>query len=400
LEVKLSNFFRKVPTTAVPIMLPEILRAALRSIEGKGIERFEKSLSEWLSVPEVVLVNKGTSAIYLILKALRELHPERDEVIYPAYTVPTLKLAFDRAGLKTRVCDIKRETFNLDPESLAGEVNSRTLAVIPVHMFGFPMELKEVFEVAGDGVAVIEDACQAPGASIGKRLVGSIAPSSIFSLCKGKNISTYGGGFAAFKDLKLAGMVRKEWEALPQAKAGLKMLIMLAAYSLAMRSGVYGPLYFIIKRFKSEELHQHLQVERFTGMQAELGEILLRRLEVFNSQRRASGMYLYEAFKEVEHILIPRIVRGSEPVFNHFPVVFLNDNDRQRAQTNLWQAGIDTARMYLRPNHHIYDLGYPRDAFPNSRLVAQGLVTLPTHPFVTIRDLEIMIDVIRGKSWK
>ena len=79
------------------------------------------------------------------------------------------------------------------------------------------------------------------------------------------------------------------------------------------------------------------------------------------------------------------------------PVVFLNKNDRDRAIKSLWDKGIDTARMYLKPNHHIYDLGYPVDAFPNSKLIADGLVTLPTHPFMTRRDLEIILDIV-GKE--
>lgn len=390
----MRNLFRKIPTTAVPIYLPEILRAVIKASDQDAVDHFEKRLAVWLGVSEVVLVNKGTTALYLILKALKRLHPHRDEVIYPDYTVPTLKLAFDQLELKTRVCDISRTTFNMDPRSLSEEITGKTLAVLPVHMFGFPMALDEVFNIAGDDIAVIEDACQAPGAKINGKLAGSIAPSSIFSLCKGKNFSVYSGGFAAFNDIELAGFVRAERDKLPEAKSGLKMVVLITLFALAMRPGVYGPLYPFIKRFKSEEVHQHFDALKFTSIQAALGDILLDKLEMINAQRRTNGLYLYEKLKDCSHILIPEIIDGADPVFNHFPVVFLNENDLKRAQSRLWEKGIDTARMYMRPNHHIYDLGYPSDAFPDSILIAKGLITLPSHPYMNQRDLGIISDII------
>ena len=230
------------------------------------------------------------------------------------------------------------------------------------------------------------------------KLVGTIASSAIFSLCKGKNFSTYSGGFAAFQDEELAELYHIEQAKLPRGDGGWKMALILMAFALAMRPGVYGPLYPLIQGFKSTEVHQDFKVFQFTGIQAALGRILLPKLEIFNSQRRANGMFLYQELKGKPHILLPEIIAGAEPVFTHLPVVFLNENDRDRAQRKLWNKGIDTARMYLYPNHHIYDLGYRRDEFPNSKVIADGLVTLPTHSFLTQRDLEIMVEVVGGKN--
>ncbi len=390
------SVFRKIPTTTVPIYIPEILRAVRGFSHQKTIDEFEKQLTSWLKVEDVVLVNKGTTALYLILKALKKLNPQRDEVIYPAYTVPTLKLAFDRLGLKTRCCDIHRKSLNMNPDNLENEVSAKTLAIIPVHMFGFPMRLEKVFEIAGGEIAVIEDACQAPGAKLDDKLVGSIAPMAIFSLCKGKNISTYQGGFAALQDRDIAELVRKERQKLPNSKSGLKSFVLMTLFALAMRPGIYGPLYPFIKSFKSEEVHQDFQALKYTGFQAALGKILLEKLEMINSQRRSFGLFLYEALEGLNHILIPEIVDGAKPVFNHMPVVFLNNKDREAVQKKLWDKGIDTARMYLKPNHHIYDLGYPKDAFPDAQIVAKGLVTLPSHPYMTQKDLEMIIETVKN----
>lgn len=359
------------------------------------IEAFERDIAGWLGVSDAVLVNKGTTALYLILKAMRRLRPGRDEVIYPAYTVPTLKLAFDELGLKTKVCDISRRTFNMDAASLKGELTSKTLAVIPVHMFGFPMRIDEIIEIAGEEVFVIEDAAQAPGAKLDDRFVGTFAGSAIFSLCKGKNISTFTGGFAAFKDVELAEIVRRERENLPESDGGLKMAMILTAFALATRPGVYGPLYPLIRRFKSEEVHTHFEAKKYTNLQAALGRMMIDKLDRINAQRKANGMFLYESFKGLKHILIPEIIAGAQPVFNHLPVVFLDDKRRERVQVKLWEKGIDTARMYMYPNHHIYDLGYPPECFPEATLVARGLVTLPTHSYMTQRDLDLIVKFVR-----
>ena len=392
-----GNYFRKIPTTAVPISIPDILRSISTSSQNDSIEKFERSLTEWLSVKDTILVNKGTTASYLMLKAMRERNPERDEVIYPAYTVPTLKLAFDKLGLKTKVCDVSSETFNMDAKSLAEALTDKTLAVFPVHMFGFPMNVEEIIGIAGKDIFVIEDACQAPGARIGDKFVGSFADHSFFSFCKGKNISTFTGGFAATKDAELGNRVREYRNELPHSKSGMKQYALMIAFALAMRPGVYGPLYQLIKKFKSEDVHQHFDALQYTPMQAELGGIQLEKLEVFNAQRRTNGMFLYEALRDMQHILIPKIIDDAKPVFNHMPVVFLNADDRSRAQKLLWDKGIDTARMYLYPNHHIYDLGYPKDSFPNSIEIAEGLVTFPTHSFMTRRDLELIVKIVGGK---
>lgn len=383
-----------MPATAVPITIPEVLRATTGIFSQEAIKRFEKSLVEWLSVSSVVLVNNSSTAIYLILKALKNMRPDRNEVVYPAYAFPSHKLAFDRVGLKTKICDVSLKTFNMDPASLAEAVGSKTLAIVPAHMFGFPMELDEVFRIAGKEMAVIEDACQAAGARLKDKFVGSIAPSSIFSLCKGMNISTLSGGFAVFNDTELAQMVRAERDELPKQRGGVKLLLRLMAFALSMRPGVYGTFYPIVKRIESEDVNHHFDAVQYTHLQAALGEILIKKLDVINAQRRVNGMFLYEVLKDMNHILIPRMVEGGEPVFNHMPVVFLNEKDRQRAQARLREVGIETSRMYLRPNHHIFDLGYPRESFPQAALVAAGLVALPTHPFLTRRDLELMVKIV------
>jgi len=85
-----------------------------------------------------------------------------------------------------------------------------------------------------------------------------------------------------------------------------------------------------------------------------------------------------------------------QPAFNRLPVVFRDLSKRERVEQKLWQEGIGTSRMYFKPLHHIFDLGYKREDFPQACFIAEHLLTLPTHPLLTDRDLDIIIKVIKN----
>ena len=95
-------------------------------------------------------------------------------------------------------------------------------------------------------------------------------------------------------------------------------------------------------------------------------------------------------------IILPEISDKSFVAFNRFPVVFKELNAREKVENALYERGIITSRMYLRPLHHIFDLGYAEHDFPNAVYLAERLLTLPSHPFVDERCLDTIIDVIRG----
>lgn len=104
---------RRVPTNSFYTGQWGLLRSALSLGGEKDISAFEEAFADYIGVKRAFLVGSGTSALFIILKALKKLHRGR-EVVLPAYTVPTLTLAIERAGLTTRLSDIDINTFNLD----------------------------------------------------------------------------------------------------------------------------------------------------------------------------------------------------------------------------------------------------------------------------------------------
>jgi len=392
----------KQPSTALPLRLTHVLSGLKGISPGREIRAFERAFAAFNGSRHAVAVGNGTTALYVALLAMKELRPGRDEVVLPAYTVPTLTLAFNAAGLRTVLCDVDRRTLNMDPASMASVVTARTLAVIPVHMFGFPCTLDEALRIGRErGVFVLEDACQAPGARLHGKRVGSIGDAGIFSLCKGKNISTFHGGIVTTDDDELAERIRAVVRTLPPRSLAYRIAVpaVLAAFSLAMRPWFYGAFYPFIARFKSTEVHEKFYPTVYNGFMAAVGNALLPHLDRWNERRIENGRFISHALEGDDGLTIPGAIEGAEPVYNHVPVVFRDIGRLEKTQKMLFERGIDTGRMYERPIHHIYDrLGYERepDPFPEAAYIAPRILTLPTHPYLTRKSVETMVEVVRS----
>jgi dTDP-4-amino-4,6-dideoxygalactose transaminase len=142
-------------------------------------------------------------------------------------------------------------------------------------------------------------------------------------------------------------------------------------------------------------VHDSFESKLYSNFQAVIGLSLLDKLDKFNTIRLNKGMTLYKALKDNTHIILPEIAENSTPVFNHLPVVFKETRTMERVQAELWDRGIDTGRMYLKPVHHLYDLGYDNreESFPKALYIAERLITVPTHPYLDDDSIEKIIDV-------
>ncbi len=166
---------------------------------------------EWASahgVAHSVAVSSGTAALILVLRALRI--PAGDEVIVPAYGCPAVDVAVLAAGLTPIHADLDPATYALSPTAVAGAVTPRTAAIVAVHFAGQPAHLQSLARVAErSGIALVEDACLAPGAGYEGRNVGTWGRAAVFSLGVHKPLSAGEGGLVATNDSALAAEVRK-----------------------------------------------------------------------------------------------------------------------------------------------------------------------------------------------
>ncbi len=392
---------KKIPTTAVPLSIFEILKG-FKSFCGSNsyIKEFEQNFAKYMGSKHAFSFNKCTTSIYIFLKALKKLS-DRQEVVIPAYTVPTLVLPIWKAGLKPVLCESSLDTFTMDLERLPEAINDNTLCVLPIYHFGFPYKIDSLLKIANDnGFFVLEDTAQAPGALIEGKKVGTLGDAGCFSLCRGKNFSTFNGGMLVTNSDKLAEIIKEERDALPEQDFSFKIKIpfILTAFSLVTRPVIYGPFFKLIAPFKHTTVHESFTPKQYSDFQAIIGLGLLNRLDEFNEIRLKKGMALYNALKDNEYLILPEITENSTPVFNHVPVVFKEIETMKRVQAALWDRGIDTGRMYLKPVHHLYDLGYDmqKELFPNALYIAERLLTLPSHPYLDENSIDKIINVFKS----
>jgi dTDP-4-amino-4,6-dideoxygalactose transaminase len=190
-----------------------------RFVLGEQNEAFEREFAAYCGVRHAIAVNTGTSALHLSLRALGVgRQPGReDEVITVPFTFVATAAAAVYCGARPVYVDVDPATLTMDPERLEAAITPRTRAILPVHLYGQPADMGPILEIAArHGIPVLEDACQAHGAEVGERRVGSLGTAAAFSFYPGKNLGAAGeGGAVTTNDDALAARLRllRDWGA-------------------------------------------------------------------------------------------------------------------------------------------------------------------------------------------
>lgn len=386
---------QKLPIINSPATLQDIWNAASRITDGKIVDEFGAELNRYTGLRHIELTNSGVAAYYVILKALKARY-QKTEVILPAYTAGSLVVAVRKAGLKPVLCDISLADFNADVNELMKVISDRTLAVTCIHMFGIGMEgIARVREGLPPATVLIEDCAQSMGSTIGGRPAGTFGDVSFFSFNRGKNFPLSGGGCIATNSDILSAVIKGQVPS-GDCSMGISGVVNSIMLNIASKPHVYGPLYHMISRFKETIPPEDIDAGLMTNFQAALGMSLAQKREELFARRRANGIRLMNALKDMEGILVPVISAENSPVFNRLPIVFEDASMRTRSENLLWDRGIETSRMYLRPLHHMFDLGYRQSEFPHANYFAQRLLTLPVHQGVTAGHIDTIIGAIKN----
>lgn len=173
---------------------------ALRTTMGPKVARFEASWTTYQRSAASIMVNSGSSANLIAIATLLDPTGPRllrtgDEVIVPAVTWSTTIFPLQQLGLVPVLVDVDPGTLNLTPEGVEGALTRKTRALMPVHLLGNPCPMNEILALARkNGLAVVEDCCEAHGAMVGKRRVGSFGELGTFSFFFSHHITTMEGG--------------------------------------------------------------------------------------------------------------------------------------------------------------------------------------------------------------
>ncbi len=237
--------------------LAECLDTGWISSEGPFVARFEQAFAARVGRKHGIAVTNGSAALDAAVAALR-LGPG-DEVILPTFTIISCAAAIVRAGATPVVVDCDPRTWNLDTTQIEARISPRTRAILPVHLYGLPVDMDPVLALAArHGLAIIEDAAEAIGQTYRGRPCGSFGDLSTFSFYPNKHITTGEGGMIVTDDDHLAARCR------------------------SLRNLCFQPG----KRFVHEELGWNL---RMTNLQAALGLAQLEQLDRNLERKREMG---------------------------------------------------------------------------------------------------------------
>ena len=382
-----------IPTAGTPYRFSDLFFAKLGLFRSnKVFERYGDILKDYFNVENIAFVNSGTTANFIIYKVLKELRKQEEqvEIILPAYTAPSLLLPIEAEGLKPILVDIDPATFNLDVQKVKENLTSKTLAVMPIHMFGLPCEVDSILELAkADDVFVLEDGASALGTTVNNQHIATRVPFGFYSLNRGKNVSTLAGGVITWEDSDLNGIFKKHLDELTSLPAHSQVIMFLkvVALSLAVRPFTYSLLNPIVAKFKYTTLHTHFDSFHYTKMQAALGIQLWKRIKYLDQQRIDNGLSLVEIFKDKKGFKIAEIPDGSRIAFNQFPIVVDDLEKRAAIIEKLRQSGIETTTLYDHPLHHIFpELNKTGDdPYPNATHLAKHLLLIPPHAQINLK---------------
>jgi perosamine synthetase len=392
---------RFVPPAGTVLRASDVLAWLRDAAVGRDeLRRLESVLEARYGMRHVYLVASARAGMTILLRAMAERAPGRPEVAMPGYTCYSVAASAVRAGLRVRPLDVDLGTLDIAPDALASADLGGAVALVGASLYGIPVDLPHLEATArAKGTALIDDAAQCLDGRIGGRWVGTFGDAGLFSFDKGKNITSIQGGVIVCRDADLAARLDRACGTLPAPARGAVALqgAKLLAYFVMLRPR----LYWIANRLmRLGETPFELDAP-MTGYPASLAPLVrgqLTRIEEITQGRIAHAERLREALDGTPGVRLPSRA-DARSVYPRFPVLFEDPARRDAVRRALVRAGIGATASYPQALIDVPEvqphLAERTADTPRARQVAAGILTLPTHAFVTRDDLDRMRDIVR-----
>jgi perosamine synthetase len=392
--------FRLVPPAGSPLPARSILPCVLPGLGGQPT--FAELLADHLGSQNPFFVSSGRAGLTILLKALRQ-GSDRREVVIPAYTCFSVPSAVARAGLTIRLCDVDPKTLDLDLNALVRLNLERALCIVPSGLYGLPGDLVTLEQIARRwGAFLVDDAAQCLGATQNRRACGSFGDAGLYSLGRGKGITTMGGGIIVTRRNDLVRKIAQEVSTLPRpaAHSVCAAVVSSAVYAAMLRPSLY---WFIdhapFLELGASHFEPQFPITQLSAYQRRLAMRLLPLLDSYNGLRREHADHIRQGIEGVEGIEVPQPTEGATPVYLRFPILTRHERHRAGLLRRFRQAGIVASPSYPTSIGEIPSIASylaPDQApCPSARSIATRILTLPTHSGVRPRDVEVMIGIIR-----
>lgn len=357
------------PTPTIRLASPDVGDEELEAIkcalfsgvltDGPRTAAFEDVFASRHAVPHAVAFSNGTVALAGIYLALG-IGPG-DEVIVPSMTFISTATSVLHVGARPVFAEVTEDTFNLDPSDVEARLTPRTRAIVAVHYGGQPADLAELSSIAdGAGIALIEDAAQAHGASYQGKPVGGFGQAAMFSFTPTKNVTTGEGGIVTTNDGELATRLR-----------------------LLRNHGQSGQYHHDLVGYNW----------RITEMQAAMGVVQINKLDAILDRKRANAAYLWNRLKDAPNILLPITREDRTHAFMLFTVK-IPANLRDHVMNVLLEAGIE-ARLYFPPAHLQPIFRDGEVSLPTTERLAGQMLSVPFHSRLSRTELDTIAEALK-----
>jgi perosamine synthetase len=332
-------------------------------ILGEKVREFEVAYANYTGVKNAIAVSSGTAALFLNLMGY-EIGPG-DEVIIPSFSFIATATPILHAGAKPIFVDVDPNSFNVNLETIKDKINDNTKAIIPVHLYGHPVDMDPLIDIAVDrDIHVIEDACQSHGASYKGKRTGSLGDSACFSFYPSKNMTVGGdGGMITTDDDQLADKLRSQRD--------------------------HGRT----EKYIHNTLGYNL---RFNEIQAAIGIEQLKLLDGWVSKRRKVATEYTKQLQDV--IQTPSEEKWAKHAYYMYAI---KTQTRDGLKTELKNSGVATGIHYPVPIHKqpvIETMMGLQNPLPITETLSDEVLSLPMFPGLSRDEIHYICEIIRNYS--
>ena len=350
---------------AIKVEIDEAIQSVIDEtafISGKYVQGFEKNFAAFCGAKHCIGVGNGTDALFIALRALGI--GLEDEVIVPANSFVATSEAVTMTGARVVFVDCDPDTYNIDANLIELKITSKTKALIPVHLYGQPVNMPAICEIARKhNLKIVQDCAQAHGATFDGKSLADFGDVLCFSFYPGKNLGAYGD----------AGAVVTNYDEIA------KRALMTANHG---RIGKYD--------------HEFEGVNsRMDGIQGAVLNVKLKYLEQWNENRRRNADIYNHFLKDIPNLSLPYTLPNVKHVYHLYVI---RSKQRNALQHFLRENGVATGIHYPTslPKLKAYQyLGHKPDDFPVATQYQNEILSLPMYPELNDNDIQYVVQKIK-----
>lgn len=351
-----------------PVFDKEMEDAAVHSLNnerfvlGESVFKFEEEFAKYCGTDYAISTSSGTDALQFSLFASEV--KGREVISCPTSFIATSN-SIVNSGADVVFADADYESNNIEPSLIEDKITEKTKAIIPIHLYGNPADMERINEIAEKrNIAVIEDACQAHGATHKGKKAGNLGTVGCFSFYSTKNITVGGdGGMITTNEEKIANRISK------------------------MRN---------CGRISQYEHDEFGYTARLNSVNAAIGRVQLKRLDGWNEKRNATAKKYMEELKDIDGISLPKIPEHNKSAFHLFAC---KTDKRDELFAYLKEKGIQAGTHYPIPIHlqplYVKLFGYRKGDYPVSEKISEKVICLPMFSEIKDEELDYVIETVR-----